>query len=68
MKLGPREKVEGVFLLTNGESLNAEWNGRTVALHRLKLAKRGGQGNRMLLGDVADHGQHKRRERVPQAR
>ena len=47
IKLGKGESTSSAFLLTNGEGASVEWNGKTVTLHRLKVAKRGGQGNKV---------------------
>ena len=46
MKLAQGERVTGTWMIAGGTSHTAEWNGRTVALHRLKTAKRGGMGTK----------------------
>ncbi len=44
MKLGKNASVTEAYLLEKGSSFTLNRNGRAVALNRLKLSKRGGQG------------------------
>ncbi len=47
IKLDAKEKADRAYLFESGTSLSVEWNGKTISLHRLKTAKRGGQGTKI---------------------
>ncbi len=47
IRLAPEDEVERVFFLEDGSPMEAEVNGRSVALNRLRVSARGGKGTRI---------------------